>query len=472
MTGHRAFPSVVVFGAAAVALAGPFSGGLSAQGQASPRGAPRQSTAAPSGPEVAILQALQTNPVTAPYRFAVAAVGRQYALSGKVGTKRVHDVAIQTMIALGYPVRDDLTIDTREVYRTDSPATSGTSPAGVRPAIRGIYPYVYPPPLFGRIDEPFLGLEPPLVSYPPWFGAVAAREPIDLSALNPPGQVAAAPATEMTDPGGNNAPNPNPNPNAIEMTLDSRGVAVLRGQVPTLADRVAVGQKIAGTPGITEVVNLLQVVGASRPAEDRRPISDTPPPPPVPYVRPAHGGPAAGVPDRPPAPQPARTIHDAPAGERAIAVDGDPTARRVSEALARRPNQAGALPRVSGRDGTVTLSGHVPSAYEAMLAFRAAQQTPGVREVVDRMEFALPDGDGANPLRDKGRPEDVEPYLLAQIRRQVGDLAHVEQVRLRGDTLEVRGTVSRGDDTPRVEATLRSIPLLRGFRLEPAFAAE
>jgi hypothetical protein len=114
----------------------------------------------------------------------------------------------------------------------------------------------------------------------------------------------------------------------------------------------------------------------------------------------------------------------------------------------------------------------VPTAYEAMLAFRAAEQTPGVREVNDRLTFDLPDVDRPNPLRQKGRPEDLEPYLMAHVRRQVGDLAHVDRVEVRGDTVEVRGTVVRADDAARVEAALRSIPLLRGFRLEPNFQAQ
>ena len=50
------------------------------------------------------------------------------------------------------------------------------------------------------------------------------------------------------------------------------------------------------------------------------------------------------------------------------------------------------------------------SAFEAMIVYRAAQQTPGVREVVDRLEFDVPDEDHPNPLLQKGRPEDLEPY--------------------------------------------------------------
>ncbi len=107
-----------------------------------------------------------------------------------------------------------------------------------------------------------------------------------------------------------------------------------------------------------------------------------------------------------------------------------------------------------------------------MIAFRAAQQTPGVRDVIDKLEYPLPDIDQVNPLAAKGRPEDVEPYLLSQVRRQCGDLAHVDQLHLRGNTVDIIGTVSSADDLPRVEAALRSIPLLRGFRLEPQFQVD
>jgi hypothetical protein len=144
----------------------------------------------------------------------------------------------------------------------------------------------------------------------------------------------------------------------------------------------------------------------------------------------------------------------------------------VADAFSKRPALADLSIKVTSRDNVVTLSGRVPSSYEAMLAFRAAERTPGVREAIDHLEFPLPEAEGANPLRAKGRPEDVEPYLLAHVRRQLGDLAHVDQLRVQGDTLELRCTVARDDDIPRVEAALRSIPLLRGFRLNPTFLAE
>ena len=73
---------------------------------------------------------------------------------------------------------------------------------------------------------------------------------------------------------------------------------------------------------------------------------------------------------------------------------------------------------------------------------------------------------------EKGRPEDVEPYLAAQIRRQVGDIAHIDAVRARGDALEVRGTLGREEDRGRLDAILRSMPLLRGFKVESSFGSD
>src|SRR5437764_2032310 len=102
-----------------------------------------------------------------------------------------------------------------------------------------------------------------------------------------------------------------------------------------------------------------------------------------------------------------------------------------------------------------------------MLAFRVVDQIPGIRSVVDQMEFVVPDGERQNPLIKLRRPEDVESYLTAQIRRQVGDLAHVDRVRLLGDTLEIWGSLAHEEDRPRLDAILRSIAVLRGFRLEP-----
>ena len=57
--------------------------------------------------------------------------------------------------------------------------------------------------------------------------------------------------------------------------------------------------------------------------------------------------------------------------------------------------------RVETHDATVTLSGRVPTVLEAMLAFRAAEQTPGIDKVDDQLEFKVPEENKANPLIKK-----------------------------------------------------------------------
>jgi len=316
---------------------------------------------------------------------------------------------------------------------------------------------VYPPPLFGRIDNPFYGFEPPLLSYPAWWGMVAARDSMTLPPQGNPEQAASV----LVDPGA--APNSasplkvpigaSPEDGTVEMTIDTRGVAVLRGTVPTLTDRVAIGQKIKQVPGVSEVINLLNV---GTPSD-----SPSPPPPPLPAD--------PSMPKAPARPEPPAVD---PAVQPAISADNEDLSKRLGRAFLNRPALAGLPIKVSVRDGVAYLSGEVPTVYEAMLAFRAAQQTPGIREVDDRLQFVVPDGERRNPLQQKGRPEDVEPYLTAQIRRQVGDIAHVDQVRLQGDALEVKGTLLRQEDRARLDAILRSMPILRGFRLEPNFVVD
>jgi hypothetical protein len=453
-------------GAALLGLVGPTLAQTPAAAPAptnanAPTNTPRAGALLPARPELIVLQLFRADPVLAPYGLSTAYRDNKVVVLGVVGTKQLHDMAIRLAIASGYPIRDDLVIDTSAVHRVASIVASagsiGIGASGV-PALgasAGFPPYVYPPPLFGRIDDPFFGFEPPLLTYPPWFGAVAARAGFgNAPAANPGAMPLAAPATNpaATNPAGATS-DPIVLAPTIEMTLDARGVAVLRGTVATLDDRVAIGQRIAQTQGVSEVVNLLNV--------DPRGVvaTETPPPPPQPGLNPRPNPPAPAVEAERLAPRPG------------IAVDaeGSDLSQRLAQALARRPALVNLPIRITVQDGVASLSGNVPTVYEAMLAFRAVQQTPGVRELYDRLEFAVPDEDHKNPLIDKGRPEDVEPYLLSQVRRHIGDVAHVDQLRLRGDTVEIRGTLRNPEDKPRLEATLRSIPVLRGFRLEPVF---
>ena len=238
-----------------------------------------------------MIRSLQANPLTAPYAFATDYRNKQVLLYGRVGTKQIHDEAIQTAIALGVPIVDNLVIDTAAAHQAagampppgyaTSPAMAGVSGypgagAGVGMGTQGSLPYTYPPPLLGRLDDPFFGFEPPGISYPPWWGAMTDRR-LGLSAYPmPPGAQAGntAPPNSSMNPGpganpgtsrpidatGNGANDGSNIPDGtIDMAIDPRGVATLRGNVPTLQDRISIGQQIAKTPGVTQVVNLLNI---------------------------------------------------------------------------------------------------------------------------------------------------------------------------------------------------------------------
>ena len=60
---------------------------------------------------------LRSNPLTGPYPIRVDWKGGAVRLSGAVGTSQVHDIAVRTVIGLGYPVKDDLVIDTAAAHR-------------------------------------------------------------------------------------------------------------------------------------------------------------------------------------------------------------------------------------------------------------------------------------------------------------------------------------------------------------------
>jgi hypothetical protein len=251
----------------------------------------------------------------------------------------------------------------------------------------------------------------------------------------------------------------------VDVTVDISGQVFLRG--PVFSEQAAreVIESAQSVPGVTRVYSQIEVV-------PRRAEPDRPPPAPVPMV-PANPVPEGGA-GAPSAPAPAVTPvrPRGPTAPAPTSLDSQPLSRRVVGSLERRP-QATVLPvKVRSADGVVTLSGKVPSAYEAMLVYRAAQQTPGVREIVDRLEFTVPDEDHPNPLVEKGRPEDIEPYLASQIRRHVGDLAHIDRLQAHGDMLDLRGTIQNATDQDRLVAILRSIPVLHGFRLETHFTPE
>jgi len=118
-----------------------------------------------------VLEALRADPLVAPYPIVVSWQNGKVLLTGKVGTKAVYDLAIQSMIDTGIPFRESLVIDTAETYRVAQAATMrGLGPGTYQGRGVSPLPYIYPPPLFGRVDDPFFGLEPPVVSLPAWWG--------------------------------------------------------------------------------------------------------------------------------------------------------------------------------------------------------------------------------------------------------------------------------------------------------------
>ena len=429
--------------------------------------------------ELQVLTALRSHPLTAGYPIMATWSKGAVVLSGGVGTKEAHDVAVRLAIATGVPFRDNLVIDTGLAHATAIGA-GGTMGMSGFATLGASSPYIYPPPLMGRLDDPFFGFVPPLVSFPPWW-----RQRFGGPAMPRPGQAAAnfAPgaAGRQGGPGqsGANAPAAGWQPldvapvkGQVEVTVDASGQVFLRGVVASEAAGREIEEAARSVPGVSRVDVQFQVMPRrgdddNPPPRDgdlvepRRAPAENPPPPPEPMFQPEE-------PERQPAAvRPKAAAPTAPAG-----LDKTDLTRRIVSALSRRQPVAILPVKVRSVDGSVTLTGRVPTAYEAMIAFRATQQTPGVNEVIDRLEFTVPDEDHPNPLLQKGRPEDLQPYLASQIRRHIGDLAHIDRVETHGDVVDIRGTLGDGQDRDRLLAILRSIPVLHGFRIEAELTAE
>jgi osmotically-inducible protein OsmY len=441
------------------------------------KGTRRPAPPAPAGQsaarlETAVLAAIRSNPVTAAYPIWTSTQKGKVVLSGIVGTKQVHDAAVRMVIDMGIPFRDDLVIDTGAAAAVAQAA--GAAALGYGGAMPGTLsnssPYIYPPPLMGRLDDPFFGFVPPLVSFPPWW-----RRPGQSSPTVQPRQDPGAGPQASAMPADSSRPNVSPKGSwqplevdaikgQVEVSVDELGGVFLRGVVASEQAGREIEDAARSVPGVTSVSSQFQTVPRRAPVDEL-----PPPPPPVPMPGPSGPEEREPLPSAAPAIVPARAK---PTAAAPLALDARPLTRRVVAALERRP-QADELPvKVRSTDGVVTLSGQVPSAYEAMLVYRAAQQTPGVTDIIDHLEFTVPDENHANPLLQKGRPEDIEPYLASQIRRHVGDLAHVDRIQVRGDSIDLRGTLQNAGDLDRLLAILRSIPVLQGFRLEHDFKAD
>ncbi|MDX2036523.1 MAG: BON domain-containing protein [Isosphaeraceae bacterium] len=396
-------------------------------------------------------QALARDPITGPYGIRVEMRGGRYVLKGRVGTSEIHDVVIRIAIDSGLPFLDEVVTDTREVYRSATPS-NGPVPILGGSTFGSANEWVYPEPLFGRLDEPFAGMEPPIISYPPDWNARSGRAAAAVAAAN----------------GG-----PLP-PKVVEFTIDPRGVGLLRGKVPSIADRVALGQNLMRTPGVTGIINQLEVDPTIAGGAAKRPMSDTPPPPPRPYppdARRVEPRPepiaAASKPESDPEPKPEPKQETEPERPAGVGRRVDPLASRAIAAAQRVPELRGVGLKIEAIEGgIVKLGGRVAGIREAMLAHRAVRSTPGVVAVVDTLEFPAVDPGKPNPLaRDVDRAE-AELYLESQLGRHLGDAAHVDRVELAGDRLTVEATLGHQTDRARAEAIVKSMPMLRGLRVE------
>jgi osmotically-inducible protein OsmY len=444
----------------------PKSGGA----QSARSAAPAQEAKNSPRPDLMVAIALRSNPITAPYGIGVAWQKGAVVLSGRVGTKQVHDAAVRMAIDIGVPFRDNLMIDTGLAHLAAQGPTlaAGANPAVLQSTLTSSSPYVYPPPLMGRVDDPFFGFVPPLVSFPPWWSrraqadAMVRPRPVDDNAERRPAGPASA--TRGNTAGRNWQPlETDPVKGQVEVSVDVLGQVFLRGSVASEQVAREIIEAARSVPGVTRVDSELSVVPRRVDSEEA-----PPPPPPRPMVDPAV--PRAAVPR--PAEREATSPRGKPPATAPAALDSQKLTQRVVSAIERRPQSAELPVKVRSTGGTVTLSGKVPTTYEAMLVYRAVQQTPGVADIVDRLEFTVPDENNTNPLVQKGRPEDVEPYLAAQIRRHIGDLAHIDRVEARGDHLILRGTLQSADERDRLIAILRSIPVLHGFQIQPEFTSE
>ena len=296
-------------------------------------------------------------------------------LSGRVGTKQVHDAAVQMAIAFGFRFRDDLVIDTAETMRAAMSATpSMTGYGGLAPNLSASY-YVYPAAPLRLAGRPVLrdaaagGELRPVVASPrtaPWRPEWPPGGPMPIRARcrqragraggrirsGPPAGLGGEPARGPSAGRGRpwarapTAPwNSPPAKGDIEITVDATGQVFLRGVVASEEAAREIEQTAWSVPGVSRVVTQLQV--RPRHAERGRPSEEPPPPPPQPV-------PPAG--DRrmvPPRPDPAaagragrgaRPVADpAPTRTRGESPEPPPPGAVVPAAAPARPRPAAAV---------------------------------------------------------------------------------------------------------------------------------
>ena len=274
---------------------------VSAQNATRPTyGTAQQNRAVTVRADEVISNALRSNPVTAPYPIGVRWNKGAVELSGVVGTKQIHDVAVRTAIAYGFPFRDNLVIDTAMTAQVAA-AASGMSPRNGSPPAASVSAssyYVYPPPLMGKLDDPFFGFVPPLVSFPPWWKRDGSTEQV---AVGPSVAMANRAVGDNATNGATAAPQAGwrplemaPAQGEVEVTVDASGQVFLRGVVASDVVRREVEAMARSVPGVTRVISQFQVQPRGKPAGAASGVSTdgaVPPPPPQPAAPPPTAAP-------------------------------------------------------------------------------------------------------------------------------------------------------------------------------------
>ena len=369
-----------------------------------------------------------------------------------------------------FPFRDDLVIDTGMAHVVAQSAAAGMAGrcCRARRASQSRLPYIYPPPLFGRLDDPFFGYVPPLVSYPPWWSRGNQTRFDDGAARKGPGAAAAdraAPAAGAPNAGWRPL-EVDPVKGQVEISVDMAGQVFLRGAVVSEQAAREIDRRRTQCSGRDRGLQRV----ASRPPASRRLINPPPPPVPMPAApkvaeRPRPRGRSAPAPAVVPArPKPATELRPA-LDSQALTAPRRGLARAAAAGcgLARQ----GALDRRrrhAVRPGPIGLRGHARVPGRPANAGRARDrrpprihrprrrpsQPPAAKRPARRRR-ALP-GLADSPPRRRSRPHRPRPGPR----------------RL----LELRGTIQNAGDHDRLLAILRSIPVLHGFRLEPEFNAD
>jgi hypothetical protein len=420
-----------------------------------------------------LLEALASDPMAGVHTYATRLdrSGR-LTLVGRVATKAVHDRAIQVAIANGIPVVDGLVIDSsapilaRQRVAAAVPSTTTTRTVVARPAFPSVnavsYPYAMP--LFGPPVDPLYGYEPPLITYPPWWQPLSEYRTRQVVSD-------ALAETELTP-----LPNADLPPGSVEMTLDGAGYARLRGKVPSEEWRSGLVRKVQAMPEVAGVIDRLEVdpnapapqLSAPPPVAPARPTIV--PAPPEPGLGPGAQTPEAGpAPPGPPVPF-VPTGRSAAAPAPAPAVSGEPSSLtgRVHAAIAADPDAQIERLAVSTQPGGVRLEGRAGDVRHAIAAVQRAMDVVGSSglRVEDRIEVAGPAAGRPNPLADL--PADVvEPYLASHLARNLGASVAIERLEANGPRLRIVASAPDEAAVRRAEASLRSMPLLRGLVLDP-----